>query len=183
MVASRVLFFALLAASVSNCTNSFAIESNGTAQRISGAHSTLSTRGSTRVLDVCGEYPVVFGASDTGGSVCITLQLDATMLSALRTPTTLTISGHGTRGPDPSGAPGATFAPDAGSSPAITTLWMHHDCFCQNPPDATFAGTLTLTAIDTRHLAGSLELNVTESGQGGVTTFSHRVQAHFDASE
>jgi hypothetical protein len=173
---------AALIVPILGCGNPFSIVTNGRAENVSGSHSTLAARGALQVLEVCGDYPTQLFASDTGGSVCITLQLDAAALASLHAPTTLTIDGSGMRGVDASGAAIAVFSPNPASSPAVTTLWMEHDCFCSNPPQQTFLGTVTFETAEARHLQGSLALDITEADSAG-TSLVHHVEARFDAAD
>ncbi|MEI8254680.1 MAG: hypothetical protein WCJ30_03320 [Deltaproteobacteria bacterium] len=158
----------------------FHLESNGNAQSFVSVHSTHATQGSSRVLEVCGEYPTVLFASDTGGTVCVHVELDAAAIGAIGRPATLTVSGTSSRAVSSGGAVTFAFGPGATNAPALTAIHMAYNCFCPNPPTQLFTGTITLESVERSRIAGTTDLTVAESGDGRTSTAV--VRARFDAS-
>jgi hypothetical protein len=143
------------------------------ARDFTGAHASTRADGSSRWLVVCGDYPVVFGATDTGGSVCVDVQLVSAQLSA----STLTLSGTSTLADDGT----RTFTPAAAASPALASAWLEYDCFCGQLAAQQLDGTLTLRTADAHRLAGELSLTVVATQPTSLHP-SSVVHATFDAS-
>ena len=104
------LLFLCAVAVTSSCANDFSITQDGHAQQIAGARSSLTTRGAFRVVKVCGDYPTTFGLADSGGSVCLTIELSSASLASLGLPATLTVSGTAVN--DATGAAVSVFTAD-----------------------------------------------------------------------
>jgi hypothetical protein len=94
------------------------------------------------------------------------IEFDGAALAGLTVPRTLTLAGSSVRTITASQVSTATFSPASNHSAEITTAFVRYDCFCGNPSNASFDGSVTLEAIEPRRLAGGVVVDSTADRHG-----------------